>query len=38
MRILLATDQYPPMLGGVPTVSRSLAAIYAWQEGMMRRS
>jgi glycosyltransferase involved in cell wall biosynthesis len=26
MRILIASDQYPPMVGGVPTVTRSLAA------------
>jgi glycosyltransferase involved in cell wall biosynthesis len=26
VRILIATDQYPPMVGGVPTVTRELAA------------
>jgi glycosyltransferase involved in cell wall biosynthesis len=25
MRILLVTDQYPPMIGGVPTITRELA-------------
>ena len=26
LRIVLVTDQYPPMVGGVPTVTRALAA------------
>ncbi|HEY0752876.1 MAG TPA: glycosyltransferase [Ktedonobacteraceae bacterium] len=29
MRIVIVTDQYPPMVGGVPTVTRQLAADLA---------
>lgn len=29
MRILIVTDQYPPMVGGVPTVTRQLALDFA---------
>jgi glycosyltransferase involved in cell wall biosynthesis len=29
VRIVIATDQYPPMVGGVPTVTRSLAGNLA---------
>ncbi|GHO44650.1 glycosyltransferase [Ktedonospora formicarum] len=29
MRIMLVTDQYPPMVGGVPTVTRGLAVDFA---------
>jgi len=29
MRIMIVTDQYPPMVGGVPTVTRSLATDFA---------
>lgn len=29
MRIVIVTDQYPPMVGGVPTVTRQLAADFA---------
>jgi phosphatidylinositol alpha 1,6-mannosyltransferase len=29
MRIMIVTDQYPPMVGGVPTVTRQLAADLA---------
>jgi phosphatidylinositol alpha 1,6-mannosyltransferase len=29
MRIMIVTDQYPPMVGGVPTVTQGLAADFA---------
>lgn len=29
MRIVIVTDQYPPMVGGVPTVTRQLAVDFA---------
>lgn len=29
MRIMIVTDQYPPMVGGVPTVTRGLATDFA---------
>src|SRR6266487_3245513 len=29
MRIMIVTDQYPPMVGGVPTVTRGLAVDFA---------
>ncbi|MEO7019580.1 MAG: glycosyltransferase [Ktedonobacteraceae bacterium] len=29
MRIMIVTDQYPPMVGGVPTVTRQLALDFA---------
>src|SRR6266571_249769 len=29
MRIMIVTDQYPPMIGGVPTVTRGLAVDFA---------
>ncbi|HEU5374512.1 MAG TPA: glycosyltransferase [Ktedonobacteraceae bacterium] len=29
MRIVIVTDQYPPMVGGVPTVTRQLATDFA---------
>ncbi|MGH2482442.1 MAG: glycosyltransferase, partial [Ktedonobacteraceae bacterium] len=29
MRIMIVTDQYPPMVGGVPTVTRQLAIDFA---------
>ncbi|QBD81057.1 glycosyltransferase family 4 protein [Ktedonosporobacter rubrisoli] len=29
MRIMIVTDQYPPMVGGVPTVTRGLAIDFA---------
>src|SRR6478609_1792539 len=29
MRIIIVTDQYPPMVGGVPTVTRNLATDFA---------
>jgi len=29
MRIMIVTDQYPPMVGGVPTVTHDLAADFA---------
>ena len=29
MRIMIVTDQYPPMIGGVPTVTRQLAIDFA---------
>ncbi|HEY4389307.1 MAG TPA: glycosyltransferase [Ktedonobacteraceae bacterium] len=29
MRIMIVTDQYPPMVGGVPTVTRRLAVDFA---------
>jgi glycosyltransferase involved in cell wall biosynthesis len=29
--ILLVTDQYPPMVGGVPTVTHDLAVDLAWR-------
>jgi glycosyltransferase involved in cell wall biosynthesis len=29
MRIMIVTDQYPPMVGGVPTVTRNLATDFA---------
>ncbi|MBV9616664.1 MAG: glycosyltransferase, partial [Ktedonobacteraceae bacterium] len=29
MRIMIVTDQYPPMLGGVPTVTHGLALDFA---------
>jgi hypothetical protein len=29
MNILFVTDQYPPMVGGVPTVAHALAADLA---------
>src|SRR5262249_53871757 len=28
MRIMIVTDQYPPMIGGVPTVTRGLASAF----------
>jgi len=28
MRIMIVTDQYPPMVGGVPTVTRNLAVDF----------
>lgn len=32
MRIMIVTDQYPPMVGGVPTVTRGLAVDFANRE------
>ncbi len=29
MRIMIVTDQYPPMVGGVPTVTQGLAVDFA---------
>src|SRR5579883_1093749 len=29
MRIMIVTDQYPPMIGGVPTVTHGLATDFA---------
>lgn len=29
MRIMIVTDQYPPMVGGVPTVTRNMATDFA---------
>src|SRR5258708_17361343 len=29
MRIMIVTDQYPPMVGGVPTVTQGLATDFA---------
>jgi len=29
MRIMIVTDQYPPQVGGVPTVTQELAVNFA---------